>query len=376
MFVQFKGLIVNNKKQYVYNNVEDIYSLGSLAEFFTKNNVAISGNNVMIFENANCTSKVPSASRSTCTAIANAMGAEYIYYTDSNIVTVKSTVASSSLNQDMKDFVERLNADKVEGRKRLIAKFLNGDFATVIIPDKLPEYTPIDTTVTITLNANGGTVDKSILTYDNSSATYGSNLTSLSVSRSNYSFDGWYTAASGGTKITSSTVVGDNKTIYAHWTEASKFNGTIYRWSEDSWALNQNISGFTEGTDYVTDVKNVKTMNSRAANYYLKHTVVNNVVTENYLCINVGGWKCLQGGNSSYFESNKSILQGVESWFESHGGYCLLNSVKPICNYDAIFDTVYAFSEGVVKATEYDYSCCVIGVYSDGSSLCKEQETG
>ena len=33
-----------------------------------------------------------------------------------------------------------------------------------------------------------------------------------------YSFDGWYTAASGGTKITTDSVFSKNTTVYAHWT--------------------------------------------------------------------------------------------------------------------------------------------------------------
>ena len=46
--------------------------------------------------------------------------------------------------------------------------------------------------------------------------TYG---TLPTVSRSGYTFDGWYTAASGGTKITSSSTMsnGSNHTLYAHW---------------------------------------------------------------------------------------------------------------------------------------------------------------
>ena len=72
-------------------------------------------------------------------------------------------------------------------------------------------------TFTITFNANGGgtpnPTSKSV-TYD---STYG---TLATISRTNHTFDGWYTAASGGTKITSSTKVSitANQTLYAHWT--------------------------------------------------------------------------------------------------------------------------------------------------------------
>lgn len=138
MFVQFKGIIVNNKKQYSYNSVENIYSLGSLAEFIRNNSVTISNNNVMIFtggESGSCSANVTNLTqRIICTNMAKAIDADYIFYTDSDIDTVKSSVSSmASINQDMKDFVQRVNADRVDGRKRLIAKFINGNFATVVI---------------------------------------------------------------------------------------------------------------------------------------------------------------------------------------------------------------------------------------------------
>ena len=39
------------------------------------------------------------------------------------------------------------------------------------------------------------------------------------ATRAHYSFDGWYTAAEGGTQITSETIVNDHTTYYAHWTQ-------------------------------------------------------------------------------------------------------------------------------------------------------------
>ena len=71
------------------------------------------------------------------------------------------------------------------------------------------------TTYTITFNANGGSVTPA-------SAETGADgkLASLPTpTRSgSYSFKGWYTATSGGTKVTTSTVFNANTTIYAQWT--------------------------------------------------------------------------------------------------------------------------------------------------------------
>ena len=66
----------------------------------------------------------------------------------------------------------------------------------------------------VTFDGNGGTSSVGSMT------TTDQKLTSLpSASRSgSYSFDGWYTEKSGGTKITKDTVFHANTTVYAHWT--------------------------------------------------------------------------------------------------------------------------------------------------------------
>lgn len=105
---------------------------------------------------------------------------------------------------------------------------------------------------TVTFNANGGTVDVSsrqinceFLGWATSSTattaayqpggtfTTNANTTLYAVWQNNtlgaysvpvregYVFDGWYTAASGGTQVTLSTVVSSNMTVYAHWVVAT-----------------------------------------------------------------------------------------------------------------------------------------------------------
>ena len=107
---------------------------------------------------------------------------------------------------------------------------------------------PTGKNFTVTYNANGGTISTSSKmvsqaftnwntaangngTAYNAGATYSANASvtlyaqyanpsigSLPTpTRSGYTFDGWYTAANGGTKITDSTKVTANMTIYAHW---------------------------------------------------------------------------------------------------------------------------------------------------------------
>ena len=87
------------------------------------------------------------------------------------------------------------------------------------MPDSNVEVTAIfekdaPTEFTVIFDGNGGTPSVGSMT------TTGQKLTSLpSASRSgSYSFDGWYTEKSGGTKITTATVFSAKTTVYAHWT--------------------------------------------------------------------------------------------------------------------------------------------------------------
>ena len=73
---------------------------------------------------------------------------------------------------------------------------------------------PAPTEFIVTFDGNGGTPSVGSMTTTNQK------LTSLpSASRSgSYSFDGWYTEKSGGTKITTATIFSANTSVYAHWT--------------------------------------------------------------------------------------------------------------------------------------------------------------
>jgi uncharacterized repeat protein (TIGR02543 family) len=84
---------------------------------------------------------------------------------------------------------------------------------------------------TVTWNANGGTVSPASTT-----KTHGSTLGTLptptraSTAEYSYTFAGWFTAASGGTQISTTTTVTGNVTYYAHWTATKRsytatFNG-------------------------------------------------------------------------------------------------------------------------------------------------------
>ena len=69
-------------------------------------------------------------------------------------------------------------------------------------------------TVTVTYNANGGSVSPTSI-----KILKGGNISNLPTpTRTGYTFNGWFTAASGGTKVTTSTTFSADTTIYAQWT--------------------------------------------------------------------------------------------------------------------------------------------------------------
>ena len=79
-------------------------------------------------------------------------------------------------------------------------------------------------TYAVTLHANGGSVSPD-------SVTTGADgkLASLPTpTRSSYSFDGWYTEKSGGTKVTTDTVFHAKTTVYAHWTYTGGYYSPVY----------------------------------------------------------------------------------------------------------------------------------------------------
>lgn len=101
------------------------------------------------------------------------------------------------------------NGNKVTGNSR-VQPVSTGIYST---------WEVIRLSVFAMLDAAGGTSTPAIL-----EVTVGDTYAGLPTpERSNYSFDGWFTAASGGTQVTSATTVTStvNHILYAHWTAQS-----------------------------------------------------------------------------------------------------------------------------------------------------------
>jgi uncharacterized repeat protein (TIGR02543 family) len=86
-------------------------------------------------------------------------------------------------------------------------------------------------TYTVTWNANGGTCTQATSVVNQNTAIG----TLPTATREGYTFDGWWTAAEGGTAVTTATVITSNVTFYAHWTSTSNptSEDVIFHWRFD-----------------------------------------------------------------------------------------------------------------------------------------------
>lgn len=107
--------------------------------------------------------------------------------------------------------------------------------------------------LTISFDANNGTVSPTSKTvtqeYSGGTNTYGDLPT---PTRDGYDFDGWYTASTGGTEVTSSSSTYSltaDQTLYAHWTEKTVYpTGIFLASSDESWAIDTDITWTSTGT--------------------------------------------------------------------------------------------------------------------------------
>ena len=194
----------------------------------------------------------------------NALTDGYTNGTDTTGKTVITTTEWNSLNSSPLSFKV-----KVEAREEI--------------------WVPVPQ-VTITYNANGGTVNPTSKQISASSTTYG-NLPN--PSKTNYVFDGWYTSSIGGTKVISTTpyVNGVSTTkLYAHWnrilTEGC-FTGTLNEDIDEVTITDYDVT--CGGTDAIIPNTlqgyNVVTIGANALNgaklrYYYNQTITSVSIPE------------------------------------------------------------------------------------------------
>lgn len=105
--------------------------------------------------------------------------------------------------------------------------------------------------------------------------------------------------------------------------------------------------------------------------HYLKHEVVDNIITASYACFVTDKEYCMQGGNASYYAANQAILQSQDAWFNNSDGYCYIESEFSGC-YSYNKYNIGANSYGEVYTRSSDILGCIVD--KDGFSHCNKRE--
>jgi uncharacterized repeat protein (TIGR02543 family) len=185
---------------------------------------------------------------------------------------------------------------------------------------------------TVTFNANGGSVSTKSKTVTKGK-TYGDLPT---PSRTGYLFSGWYTAASGGTKVTVTTTVttNGNQTLYAHWSYPSGVEGFVTRLYSECLGRTPDANGYDS---WVNQLKSKKITGSQAAYGFIFSTEFKN---RNYC-------------DSCYVEKLYKAIMGRGS--DSGGKKNWVSQLSSGKTREAVFN-------GFVNSTEFSNLCKQYGV--------------
>lgn len=172
---------------------------------------------------------------------------------------------------------------------------------------------------TVTYNANGGTVSGT-----SKSVTYNAQYGTLPTpQRAGYSFLGWYTAKTGGSKITETTIVKitSNQTIYAQWKE------TLITYEDLS--KNYKCKNSSAGTTpYIEYSENCTLLDDGNGNWRIKFTTNGTVKFNTGMLIDIflvgggGGGSDNGGGGGGYTKTykNQAISTGSYAVNVGSGG--------------------------------------------------------
>lgn len=123
------------------------------------------------------------------------------------------------------------------------ATFITNHFSYYSIVAEIAPHPPIDSSVTVTFNANGGYTEITTA----KTGIDGKLPTLPTATRNSFIFTGWYTSPTGGEQITTDTIFSSDTTVYAHWAYNNDDTGDNTPFdSGNGWGSNSN-SGSTNG---------------------------------------------------------------------------------------------------------------------------------
>ncbi len=226
---------------------------------------------------------------------------------------------------------------------------------------------------TLTYNANGGSVSPT-----SKKVTAGSTYGTLPTpTKANYRFLGWFTAASGGTQVSSSTVMpASNVTIYAHWQAVTTvvFNNDITGAQQkvtvdvgkSTTAPNMTASGYTRKSWSSTNTS----LATVSGNTIAAKAIGTVTIRSNWTLVNPGATSFSGWAKTRTFSVNASAASGVK--------YYTLDDTDTSCSYAGAnqWPTGYLENHGGGRtstrtASKYIcYKVCTNTNNYDGSNRC------
>ena len=149
---------------------------------------------------------------------------------------------------------------------------------------------------------------------------------------------------------------------------AAQRNTLLEQGMPESYTCQQQTGTYDGIGEYTTDAS---TLNKT---YYLKHDVVNNIITATYACFVTDTEHCMKGADDGIsYSTNKALLQGQETWFNNHLGSCSFGDSDSSCY---VGGSCYVGSNSNGGAHVGVSSCYYCEIFSSYNSRCHVPDSG
>ncbi len=185
--------------------------------------------------------------------------------------------------------------------------------------------------VTVTFNANSGTVNEA-----SRNVEVGSRVGVLPVpSRSGYSFDGWYTAQTGGTLIDENTIITVATPFWAHWTKIGEVilnvnTGVMYDSLEDA------VAAIPDNTPTELELKK-----NTSTDLNIPSTKTITINLNGYTVNNVGSRPIIETAGNLTLKNGDLSSDANQGAINNTAGNLLIENVSIVCsgNRQAVYIT-------------------------------------
>ncbi|SDB19725.1 InlB B-repeat-containing protein [Eubacterium oxidoreducens] len=171
-----------------------------------------------------------------------------------------------------------------------------------ILENAMRQYKKITASYHITFQANDSTSAKATLSFTTLTVGYDKALSKLpTAKRSGYTFDGWYTKKSGGSKVSITTKITEDTTYYAHWTKVNVAKTKVKSIKSGKKKLTVRIKGVSGAAGYQicyslkSSMKGYKTVTITG-----NKTVLNKLKAKKKYYIKVRAYKLDSKGNKVF----------------------------------------------------------------------------